>query len=166
VRTLADELNRFDRILDGLAEALNESIAYAAREGGRLAVREAVGEYTAELRSLLPLAGPSLPSLAVVLPCPAMAESARVFPFIRSAVARVAHGSRLAVTNLLSTLASGAKRAGKVPAVVWRRAKPVLVPVITGMVLGAGAYSVATDAGAALSAAAGAFVSLAVRSSR
>jgi hypothetical protein len=79
-RTLADELNRFDRTLDRLAEALNESIAHAAREGGRLVMREAVAECATEFRTVVPTSGPSPPALAAVRPCPAMAEPARGVP--------------------------------------------------------------------------------------
>jgi hypothetical protein len=41
-KTLAEQLDRLDRILDGLAEALNEAVADAVREAVGAAVREAV----------------------------------------------------------------------------------------------------------------------------
>jgi hypothetical protein len=164
--SLSDEINRLNWILDGLGEALNESIEAAAREGGRLAVREVAGELATELLVLLHAFGPSPPPLTAGPPCPARSEPTYVFHFTRSVAAGIVHGCLLIMGSLMSSLIFGAVHAGKVPVVIWRRAKPVLVPVITGMVLGAGAYSVATDAGAALSAAAGAFVSLAVRPNR
>lgn len=54
-RQLADQLDRFDAILDGLGEALNSSVADAAREGVRMAVKDAVIELLTDptLRSQL-----------------------------------------------------------------------------------------------------------------
>jgi hypothetical protein len=43
-KQLSDQLDRFDRILDGLSEALAAAVADAAREGTRLAVKEAIIE--------------------------------------------------------------------------------------------------------------------------
>jgi hypothetical protein len=41
-RKLSDEIDRLNRILDGLGEALLASITDSAREGSRVAVREAI----------------------------------------------------------------------------------------------------------------------------
>jgi hypothetical protein len=41
-RRLADELDRLDRILDGLSDALLAAITDAARQGCRIAVKEAL----------------------------------------------------------------------------------------------------------------------------
>src|SRR5262245_11317615 len=41
-KTLAHQLDRLDEILDGLGEALNESVAAAVRDAVTAAVREAV----------------------------------------------------------------------------------------------------------------------------
>ena len=43
-KQLGDQLDRFDSILDGLSGALNESVADAAREGVKVAVKDAVIE--------------------------------------------------------------------------------------------------------------------------
>src|SRR4051794_37384832 len=43
-KQLSDQLDRLDSVLDGLSEALNQSVADASREGVRLAVKEAVIE--------------------------------------------------------------------------------------------------------------------------
>ena len=60
-KQLADQLDRLDAILDGLAEALNQAVADAAREGTRLAVKEAVVEIVTDphLRALLAPAAPA-----------------------------------------------------------------------------------------------------------
>jgi hypothetical protein len=41
-RKLSDEIDRLNRILDGLGDALLAAITDAAREGSRVAVREAI----------------------------------------------------------------------------------------------------------------------------
>ena len=43
-KQLSDQLDRFDTMLDGLSQALNESIADAVRDGTRLALKDAVIE--------------------------------------------------------------------------------------------------------------------------
>jgi hypothetical protein len=43
-KQLSDQLDRLDSILDGLGEGLNGAVADAAREGTRLAVRDAIVE--------------------------------------------------------------------------------------------------------------------------
>ena len=48
-RSLEDQLNRLDSILDGLADALNEAVADAVKDSVGLAVREAVQAVMTEL---------------------------------------------------------------------------------------------------------------------
>jgi len=43
-KQLSDQLDRFDTVLNGLAEGLNETIADAVRDGTRLALKDAVIE--------------------------------------------------------------------------------------------------------------------------
>lgn len=54
-RQLADQLDRLDGIIDALAEGLNQAVADAAREGTRLAVKDAIIEIMSnpELRAML-----------------------------------------------------------------------------------------------------------------
>jgi hypothetical protein len=54
-KQLADQLDRLDGILDALAEGLNGAVADAAREGTRLAVKDAIVEIMTnpDLRALL-----------------------------------------------------------------------------------------------------------------
>ena len=54
-KQLADQLDRLDGIIDALAEGLNGAVADAAREGTRLAVKDAIIEIMTnpELRALL-----------------------------------------------------------------------------------------------------------------
>ena len=43
-KQLADQLDRFDAIIDGFADALPQAVADATREGTRAAVRDILGE--------------------------------------------------------------------------------------------------------------------------
>lgn len=66
-KQLADQLDRLDGIIDALAEGLNGAVADAAREGTRLAVKDAIVEIMTnpDLRALL------APSVAPPPPTPA-----------------------------------------------------------------------------------------------
>ncbi|VTT98793.1 unnamed protein product [Gemmataceae bacterium] len=54
-KQLADQLDRLDGIIDALAEGLNQAVADAAREGTRLAVKDAIVEIMTnpDLRAML-----------------------------------------------------------------------------------------------------------------
>ena len=54
-KQLADQLDRLDGIIDALADGLNQAVIDAAREGTRLAVKDAIDEIMTnpELRALL-----------------------------------------------------------------------------------------------------------------
>ena len=60
-RQLADQLDRLDGIIDALAEGLNGAVADAAREGTRLAVKDAILEILTnpDLRALIATAAPA-----------------------------------------------------------------------------------------------------------
>ena len=59
-KQLADQLDRLDGIIDALADGLNQAVIDAAREGTRLAVKDAIVEIMTnpELRALLAPARP------------------------------------------------------------------------------------------------------------
>ena len=59
-KQLADQLDRLDGIIDALADGLNQAVIDAAREGTRLAVKDAIVEILTnpELRALLAPARP------------------------------------------------------------------------------------------------------------
>ena len=59
-KQLADQLDRLDAIIDALADGLNGAVADAAREGTRLAVKDAIVEIMTnpELRAMLAPARP------------------------------------------------------------------------------------------------------------
>ena len=77
-KLLADQLDRLDSIIDALSEGLNGAVADAAREGTRLAVKDAIIEIMTnpELRALLApvrelASTPAAPTVASA-PAPAM----------------------------------------------------------------------------------------------
>src|SRR6516225_5333941 len=67
-KTLASQLDRLDRVIDGLSEGLNDAVASAVREAVGLAVQEAVQAVLAEVLTN--------PALREQLQRPAEAESA------------------------------------------------------------------------------------------
>ncbi len=71
-KQLADQLDRLDGIIDALADGLNQAVADAAREGTRLAVKDAIVEIMTnpELRAMLAPARPE-PAPAPAAPPPA-----------------------------------------------------------------------------------------------
>lgn len=66
-KQVADLLDQFDQILDGLSQALNESVHVASREGVRPAVKDAIIELLADsdLRNSLNRATALAPASAV-----------------------------------------------------------------------------------------------------
>ncbi len=75
-KQLADQLDRLDGIIDALADGLNQAVADAAREGTRLAVKDAIVEIMTnpELRALL------APAQPVPAPAPVPPQSEAVTP--------------------------------------------------------------------------------------
>ncbi len=71
-KQLSDQLDRLDGIIDALAEGLNGAVADAAREGTRLAVKDAIVEIMTnpELRALLAPVRPEPTPAPVAPPAP------------------------------------------------------------------------------------------------
>jgi hypothetical protein len=167
-KQLSDQLDRFDEILDGLAEGLNGAMADAAREGTRLAVKDAIVEILTNpgLRAAIQGIG-SVPVTSEPTPTPAPTSAwTKVKDLLRRARAALAGAVRAArsfVVRKVSSAAAVAVGAGKVTVAAWRVKKAVLVTAVAGVAVGVGAYYAAPHAGAVLSAAAGAFVAVAVR---
>jgi hypothetical protein len=164
-RSLSDEVDRLDRILDGLAEAIDETIADAAREGARLASREAIHEVlaNAELQATWLAGGRNLPPDSVDRPRLTSAGGTDLTDRVRVVGPAVARVVRSAVAQCVSSAASLAKSLEEIVAAAWRVVGAILPTVIAGLAGGLGAYSVATYAGAVPSALAGACVAMAVR---
>lgn len=78
-KQLSEQLDRLDGIIDALAEGLNKAVADAAREGTRLAVKDAILEIISnpELRALLASSTPPAPvTTESAMPTSAMPTSA------------------------------------------------------------------------------------------
>src|SRR4051794_24866038 len=67
-KTLADQIDRLDRVLDGLAEGLNEAVALEVRRAVGLAVREAVQAAIREVLTSPDLADRLRPTKTPVAP--------------------------------------------------------------------------------------------------
>ena len=130
-KQLSDQLDRFDQILDGLAEGLNGAMADAAREGTRLAVKDAIVEILTnpDLRAAIQGTGP-VPVTAEPAPPPAPTSAwAKVKDLLRRARAALAGAVRAArsfVVRKVSAVAAVAVGAGKVTLAAWRVKKAVL----------------------------------------
>ena len=95
-KQLADQIDRLDRILDGLAEALDHSVQDAAREGARSAVKEILVEV---------LTDPEVMNLVRTITAPATPSSAPSQPTVPPA--RPSLWRRFAIT--MATAARSAK---------------------------------------------------------
>ncbi len=75
-KQLADQLDRLDGIIDALADGLNQAVIDAAREGTRLAVKDAIVEIMTnpELRALLAPVRPEPTPVPVTPPEPVTPE--------------------------------------------------------------------------------------------
>jgi len=142
-KQLADQLDRLDGIIDALAEGLNGAVADAAREGTRLAVKDAIVEIMTnpELRALLAPAKPE-PTPAPVPP-PTAAETRPTVPGLwtrmkaKAAVARAAVAG--AATKAKAAVADKYKAARETVAAVGEATGEVLPlkrVVYTGLVVG------------------------------
>ncbi len=166
-RQLGDQLDRFDQILDGLAEGLQGAITDAAREGARLAVADTIREILTnpDLRAAVQGLGPTP---AATAPPPAATRSAwaRLKALLRRARAAVA-GAVLAAGTFVVRQAVVAVTltvtTGKVAHAAWRMKRAVLATAVGGVAVGVAAYYAAPHAGAALCAAAGAAAAVGAR---
>jgi hypothetical protein len=147
-KSLGDQIDRLDAILDGLADALNQAVAQAVREAVAVAVRAALAEALThpDLRQrLVPAAeaGPRLSPIKRLLAAArrtasrGTAAAGRFFRWLGGATCRLpATLQRLAATGL-RRLASGARR---LPGLTWRLRGPVLLALGIGGVVGWGCY--------------------------
>jgi hypothetical protein len=101
-KQLADQLDRLDGIIDALAEGLNGAVADAAREGTRLAVKDAIVEIMTnpELRALLaPAVAPAPPTPAAP---PAAVPPTPAKPGLWSRIKARVSAARAAVARTLT----------------------------------------------------------------
>ena len=139
-KQLSEQLDRLDLILDCLADGLNQAVADAAREGTRLAVKDAILEILTnpELRAAVRAAGgditpqPVRPNLWARLKAKAAAAKALVVAAVTPVVAVVADRGRAAVDAVVAS--------ARAVATTWHLRKLLLVGLGAGAATAAVAY--------------------------
>jgi hypothetical protein len=170
-KQLSDELDRLDGILDGLADGLQDAITDAVREGSRLAIKDAIIEVLShpELKaaiqgsaatSTVPPPSASIPSVPNSSPWDRVKAILRR---TRSAVVAAAQSTKTFLSSKIRIAATVVVGAGQRSMAAWRMKRAVVVTAVVGVALGVGAYYSAPHVGAVLSASAGAFVAVAIR---
>jgi hypothetical protein len=177
-KSLSDQIDRLDGILDGLAEGLNDAIVTAVKEAVGAAVQEAVRAVLTELlgnpellhtirESLAPLMAPGAqtapPTETKATGAAASLFLSRSWAWIRVRVLAAARGLRswrdrvhTGLRVAWSCLRGGGRFVGR----LWR---PLLIAVGIGAVVGVGAYLLGPWLSTAAGGLAGFTTSLAVQ---
>lgn len=103
-KQLSDQLDRFDSMLDGLSEALNETIADAVRDGTRLALKDAVIEILTDPALRAKLRDATEPVMAV----PAPAKKPSFWQAAKARVAAAGHALKAGAAAVVTSVASAA----------------------------------------------------------
>ena len=160
-KQLADQLDRLDGIIDALAAGLNQAVADAAREGTRLAVKDAIVEIMTnpELRAMLAPARPE-PTPAPVAPPPVAAPKqpgpwARLKTKVaaaRDALTGAATKTKEAVTSRCRAASDAVAAAGTVAGEALPLRRMLCVGLGAGLAVGLVCLLVPHAAAAAVSA--------------
>ena len=159
-KQLSDQLDRFDTILDGLAEGLQGAITDAAREGTRVAVREAIHGI---------LADPALRAVLAKLAAPVAARPsvwARIketLARLKAGVARVAAPVVRPAVEQVWGLTRAVGQLGKVLEITWHWRKALAIGAGIGLAAALVSYVSAPGVAAVLSGIGGAVTALAVQ---
>lgn len=146
-KTLAEQLDRLDAMLDGLAEAIPEAVADAVRAAVAVAVREAVQSAVAEVLTnpevlaRIREAGTPPPAPTVVAPTPCPASSGSRIPSrlrLWYSAARVRCAQACAV--VAQRLRSARAWAGRQVELARRWRKPILAGLGLGVTVALMAY--------------------------
>lgn len=129
-KQLADQIDRLDRILDGLAEGLNDAIADACKEGTRAAVREAVAEVlaTPDLREL------TRPAAAASRGPSFWSRVKAKFAELKMAAAALAERAAAAVTTRCRSAGEVAITTARTLGTAWRLRRLMLAGLGVGVV--------------------------------
>jgi hypothetical protein len=160
-KQLSDQLDRLDGIIDGLSEGLNGAVADAAREGTRLAVKDAIVEIMTDpaLRARLHQATEPGPARRLGLWKRLKERAARAANAVRRAAAGAADAVRRGARAVLGA-AADAGRAVRGPG---RLRKLGLVALGAGAVAGVASFLAPHAAAAAISGTGGALAAAAVQ---
>jgi len=141
-RNLGSQIDRLDRILDGLDEALQGAITDAVKEAVSVAVAEAVRSTVLEIVSnphiLQVLRGQFTP--AAPAPAPAASNSDRRPGPLKRALARV-RGTVNKLTNRVRAAGNTARRTWQQANAIWALKRPIVVALGFGAVAGVVAYA-------------------------
>ena len=153
-KTLAAQLDRLDQILDGLSEALNESVASAVQEAVGIAVQEAVQATLAEVLGnpeVLARLHAARPAAPAPRPRPPRVSLRERLGQIRAQLAARLQAARQTcregLGGLRQALVSFGRRCRGGVDQVWRQCRrlrtllsPLLVAAGVGLVVGVAAY--------------------------
>lgn len=166
-KSLASQLDRLDEMLDGLSEALNESVAMAVKDAVTLAVREAVQAVMTEVLSN-PAIVARLQALAGTAPrqaTPRRTWQDRVAPLarrvvgvcqvIRENVQAVAQWTRQRVCGVAARARGTWTAVRGVARYVRPFGAPLLAALLCGLVLGVAAFSAGPGLSAMISGGSG-----------
>jgi len=159
-KQLSDQLDRFDTILDGLAEGLQGAITDAAREGTRVAVLEAIHGI---------LADPALRAVLAKLSAPVAARPS-VWARIKETLARLKAGAVRVATPVVAPVAQQVRlvtrtvgQVGRAFGITWQWRKALAIGAGIGLVAALVSYVSAPGVAAVLSGIGGAVTALAVQ---
>jgi hypothetical protein len=168
-KQLSDQLDRLDGIIDALAEGLNQAVADAAREGTRLAVKDAIVEIMTnpELRAVL---APQLPAPAPAAPAAPAPKKPGAWDRIKQKLAAARAAAAGAVTRAKEAVIRRTVVAGDAVVALGRMTgetlpvrKVVLVGLGVGLVVGAACLVVPQTTAAVVSGIGAACTSVAVQ---
>lgn len=145
-KSLADQLDRFDAMLDGLADAIPEAVADAVRAAVTVAVREAVQNAITEvltnpevLARIRAAGTPATPTVVAPIPCSSSSTSripSRLRLWCETARMRCAQAHTVVADRLRFVRAWAGEKIDL--AVRWR--KPVLGGLAAGLAVALAAY--------------------------
>ena len=144
-KQLSDQLDRLDGILDALSEGLNGAVTDAAREGTRLAVRDAIVEILTDptLRTRLHEASAPEPPVVPVLPPQKPGLWVRLKAKACQAVAAVGQTASALVNdaaNGVQTVTKGARNSLRGVQALGNLKSLILVGVGVGIAVGAASF--------------------------
>ncbi len=159
-RQLSDQLDRFDQILDGLAEGLQGAITDAAREGTRTAVRDAIREVLTD-----PTLRAVLEKLATPVPAePTVWQKIRAkFSRLKAGAARVAAPVVIPVAAKVRACAQTLGHVTRTLGIAWQLKKMLAVGVGIGLMVMGISYLSSHGVAAVLSGIGGAVTAVAVQ---
>jgi hypothetical protein len=169
-KQLCDQIDRLDGILDALGEGLNSAIADAAREGTRLAVRDAIVEILTDptLRTRLHEASAPEPPAAPVVPF--MPKKPGLWACLKAkcgqavaAVGQTASDLVNGAANAVQVVTQAATNSLHALQALGSLKKLVLVGVGVGMAVGAASFLAPHAVSAAVSGLGGAVAATAIQ---